>query len=115
MFEADASSTGRPRDWNFGIYWAQSPLSECLPEELAQQLESVQVDDHKPSKVDFLPIFNAETCELLMATPAPFSLRLHRRKFLKLISTGLDIRVSFSKFVRKRALRLITDVSMESA
>ena len=84
----------RHRDWNFGIYWAQSPLSNCLPEELIQQIESAQVDDHKPAESDFLPIFNSETGELMLAAPAPFSLRLHRRKFLKLISTGLDIRVS---------------------
>ena len=101
MFESDAANAERARDWNFGIYWAQSPLSDCLPEEIAQQLESVQVDEHKPREDDFMPAFNAETSELLIAIPAPFSLRLHRRKFLKLISSGLDIRVSFLNYTFK--------------
>jgi len=39
-----------------------------------------------------MPIFNLENGELLLSMPAPFSLRFQRRKFLKLISTGLDIR-----------------------
>jgi len=27
--------------------------------------------------------------------PAPYNIRLQKRKFLKLISTGIDVRVSF--------------------
>ncbi|KAK2761710.1 hypothetical protein FQN54_001538 [Arachnomyces sp. PD_36] len=92
VFEQDAWVGSRPRDWNFGIYWAQSPLSECLPSELAAQLETVQVDSHTPSAEDDMPIYNGQTGELLKLLPTPFSLRLQRRKFVKLISCGIDIR-----------------------
>lgn len=43
-----------------------------------------------------MPIFNGKTEELMKAVPAPYNIRLARRRFLKLISQGLDIRVRFS-------------------
>lgn len=43
-----------------------------------------------------MPIYNGQTGELLNVLPAPFNLRLQRRKFIKLISTGIDIRVRTS-------------------
>ncbi|ODM22450.1 hypothetical protein SI65_00038 [Aspergillus cristatus] len=89
VFEQDSSF--RPRDWNYGVYWAQSGLSECLPPELLDQLENCQVDKHTPAATDTLPGFNGKTGEKLVDVPAPYSLRLKRRKFLQLISTGLDI------------------------
>lgn len=57
-------------------------------------METAQVDSHTPAADDFMPIFNGDTGLLLKALPAPYNLRLQRRKFLKLISTGIDIRVS---------------------
>ena len=56
-------------------------------------IETVQVDSHTPSADDFLPAINGETGELLKAVPTPFNLRLNRRRFLKLLSTDIDIRV----------------------
>ena len=41
-----------------------------------------------------MPIYNGQSGELMKKIPAPYNIRLHRRKFLKLISTGIDIRVS---------------------
>lgn len=102
MFEQDSSPHARPRDWNYGIYWAQSNLSECLPQELVDRLPTVQVDSHAPSENDTLPMYNGATGELLNEAPTPYSLRLQRRKFLKLIATDIDI------IVRKRiSLRLV--------
>lgn len=95
VFEQDASLDARPRDWNFGIYWAQAPLDECLPDDLSRLVESVQVDSRTPAADDFLPIYNGQSGELMKKIPAPYNIRLQRRKFLKLISTGIDIRVSF--------------------
>lgn len=93
VFEQDATPHARPRDWNYGIYWAQSHLDECLPPDLMAQVPSCQVDSHVPTEKDAMPIFNGETGERIIDLPAPYSLRLKRRKFLKLISTGLDIKV----------------------
>jgi len=39
VFKADTSPTARPRNWNFGIYWVQPPLSDCLPDDLVKRLE----------------------------------------------------------------------------
>jgi hypothetical protein len=93
VFEQDASLAGRPRDWNFGIYWAQVPLAECLPDHLSRLVESAQVDSRAPNAEDFLPIYNAQSGELMKKVPAPYCIRLHRGKFLSLLSTGLDIQV----------------------
>lgn len=67
--------------------------SECLPERIAKEVENAQVDDHKPGPEEVMPIFNGQTEELMKAVPVPYNIRLARRRFLKLISQGLDIRV----------------------
>lgn len=38
-----------------------------------------------------MPIFNGKTEELMKAVPVPYNIRLARRKFLQLISKGIDI------------------------
>ncbi|KAL2012921.1 hypothetical protein VTN00DRAFT_446 [Thermoascus crustaceus] len=91
VFEQDARPDARPRDWNYGIYWAQSSLSECLPQALIDQLQSAQVDSHVPSEDDFVSVFNGQTGERLIDVPAPLNIRLQRRRFLKLIATGVEI------------------------
>jgi hypothetical protein len=42
-----------------------------------------------------MPIYNGQSGELMKKVPAPYNIRLQRRKFLKLISAGIDVRVSF--------------------
>lgn len=42
-----------------------------------------------------LPIFNAETGDLLIRQPTPGVLRLRRSAFRELIAEGLDIQVCF--------------------
>jgi hypothetical protein len=95
VFEQDASLDERPRDWNFGIYWAQAPLDECLPADLSRLVESAQVDSLIPAADAFMPMYNGQSGELLKKLSTPYMIRLQRRRFLKLISTGIDIRVSF--------------------
>lgn len=48
VFEKDGDLAQRPRDWNFGIYWAQSRLEECLPSEVREGLQSVQTEYVSP-------------------------------------------------------------------
>ncbi|RYP19110.1 hypothetical protein DL765_003526 [Monosporascus sp. GIB2] len=92
VFEQATSLFERPRDWNFGIYWAQSPLAECLPDELSAQVEDTQVDERKPSPDDKLRIFNGQSGELLKDIPVPNYLRLAKRRFCQMLTQGLDIR-----------------------
>lgn len=42
-----------------------------------------------------MPVYNGQSGELMKKIPTPYNIRLQRRKFLKLISTGIDVRVSF--------------------
>ncbi|TVY21659.1 FAD-dependent monooxygenase cctM [Lachnellula arida] len=56
VFEQDANLQQRPRDWNFGIYWAQSRLDECLTEDLRSLVPTVQTDpSYKPSDASVMP------------------------------------------------------------
>ncbi|PIA96428.1 hypothetical protein CB0940_10405 [Cercospora beticola] len=91
VFEQDDSLDARPRDWNFGIYWAQVPLQECLPEHLAKQVENAQVDDYRAGEDEVMSIYNGKTGELLRELPAPYNIRLARKRFLRLISQDLNI------------------------
>lgn len=97
VFEQDTSLLQRPRDWNFGIYWAQSRLDECLTDDLKALVETVQTDPtYKPSESSVMPVHNGETGELLKNLPAPWSLRLKRKKWLEMISKDVDIKVCSS-------------------
>ncbi|CZR67712.1 uncharacterized protein PAC_17611 [Phialocephala subalpina] len=93
VFEQDTSFYQRPRDWNFGIYWAQSRLDECLTDDLKPLVKTVQTD---PSYVahegSVMPVHNGETGELMKNLPAPWSLRLKRKKWLEMIQKDVDIK-----------------------
>lgn len=91
MFEADSRIDARPRDWDFGIYWAQSPLAQCLPDDLFARIQDAQVDHHVPTENDFIPLHNGGTGERMGVLPAPLMLRLGRRRFIKLIGEGIDV------------------------
>ena len=75
------------------MYWAQVPLDDCLPDDLGRLVESAQVDSWTPTAGDFVPIYNGQSGELMQKVPVPYNIRLHRRKFLELISMGIEIRV----------------------
>ncbi|KIM96787.1 hypothetical protein OIDMADRAFT_169581 [Oidiodendron maius Zn] len=93
VFEQDASPYERPRDWNFGIYWAQSRLDECLSEDMRARVVDVQTDpSHRPSEDTVMPIYNGQTGEHMKDLPAPFSIRLHRRRWLEMLSDGVNIK-----------------------
>lgn len=94
VYEREEYLNTRPRDWNYGIYWAQSPLAECLPKDVQEALKEAQVDPtHIPDDKDTVLLLHAETGETLMRVPTPFHIRYSRSKFRKTISEGLDIQV----------------------
>ncbi|OWO98356.1 hypothetical protein B2J93_8192 [Marssonina coronariae] len=93
VFEQDTSLLQRPRDWNFGIYWAQSRLDECLTDDLKALVKTVQTDPSYVANEDsVLPVHNGETGELMKNLPAPWSLRLKRKMLIKMLSTDVDVR-----------------------
>ncbi|KAK3305898.1 uncharacterized protein B0T15DRAFT_213945 [Chaetomium strumarium] len=95
IFEQDQSPTARPRDWSFGIYWAQSRIEACLPPELSVLVDTVQTDpSFRRHEGSFMPVYNGLTGEPLKKIPAPHAMRLRRRAWLDLLRTGLDVRFS---------------------
>ncbi|KAK4033463.1 hypothetical protein C8A01DRAFT_40065 [Parachaetomium inaequale] len=93
VFERDESPTARPRDWNFGIYWAQSRVEECLTPELNALIDTTQSDpSYRRYEESTLPIHNGVTGEVLKELPAPDAIRLRRRAWLNLIRAGVDVR-----------------------
>ncbi|KAJ4392256.1 hypothetical protein N0V93_005881 [Gnomoniopsis smithogilvyi] len=91
VFEQDARIDARPRDWDFGIYWAQSPLANVLPSDLLAQVPDAQVDNHVPDDTDYIPIYNGATAARMSTIPAPQTLRLGRRRFVEVIGKGVNI------------------------
>ena len=59
-------------------------------------MEQGQIDNRPLSPDHVMPIFNGQTGELLKTVPTPNSIRLHRRNFLRILSTDIDIRVGAS-------------------
>ncbi|KAK7449761.1 hypothetical protein VKT23_013236 [Stygiomarasmius scandens] len=99
VFERDLSSTSRARDWSFGVYWAQSRLGECLPPGIDENylLNHAQVDDFCAGEDFYIPCFNGETGELLKKVMTPYSIRLGRKKFLKVLKEDGGIDVKYGK------------------
>ncbi|RDL39632.1 FAD protein [Venustampulla echinocandica] len=93
VFEQDTNIRQRPRDWSFGLYWARSRLHECLSEDIWPLLKTVQTSpNYEPVADSVMPVHNGETGELLKNLPAPWSVRLRRKKFIELLSNGIDVK-----------------------
>ncbi|ROV90639.1 hypothetical protein VMCG_10041 [Cytospora schulzeri] len=92
VFEQDASLDERSRDWDFGIYWSQTPLKDCLPEDVQCKIITAQVDNIMPKADAYLPAFHGETGELIHKIPTPYYLRLRRKEFARVLGNGIDIR-----------------------
>ncbi|TVY41155.1 FAD-dependent monooxygenase [Lachnellula occidentalis] len=89
VFEQDASLQARPRDWNFGIYWAQSRLDECLTEDLRSLVRGVQTDpSYIPSGESVMPVHHGETESA--GTMESSSQKEKWGKRIKHVETGAD-------------------------
>ncbi|KAK7449758.1 hypothetical protein VKT23_013233 [Stygiomarasmius scandens] len=102
IFEQDEglSPASRPRDWSFGVYWAQSRLGECLPLGVDENYlrEHAQVDGYHADEDYYIPSFNGQTGEMMKKIPAPYSIRLARKKFLEvLVKQGGGVGVKYGK------------------
>ena len=94
VFEQEHYLNERSRDWSFGIYWAQSSLTECLPKSLLNKLNTAQVDPLRTSTPDdYLRLMNGKTAEELLRVPTPNVYRLRRSKFRALLAEGIDVQV----------------------
>lgn len=95
VFEQDSGPDARPRDWSFGIYWAQSRIDECLTDELKALVDTAQTDpSYRRNPDSVLPLYHGTTGELLKTLPAPDAIRLKRKAWLGLLRTRVEVRVS---------------------
>ncbi|KAF4632064.1 hypothetical protein G7Y89_g6066 [Cudoniella acicularis] len=61
--------------------------------DLKALVKSVQPDpNYVPSEDTVMPVYHDETGELLRNLPAPWSLRLRRKRWVELISKGVDVK-----------------------
>ncbi|KAA8642437.1 hypothetical protein EYZ11_005594 [Aspergillus tanneri] len=91
VYERDsAADTDKGRGWALTVHWALSALEECLPTDLFNRLEDIQVD---PSLEDsrrfcFLDLSNAQPKYVI---PPSKRLRVNRRLLGSLLEEGIDI------------------------
>ena len=94
VFEKEHHLNERPRDWSFGIYWAQSSLTECLPSSILSKMNTAQVDPFRnPTSDDYMRLMNGKTAEELSRVLTPNVYRLRRSKFRTLLVEGIDVQV----------------------
>lgn len=101
VFERDEHIDARGHGWGITIHWALEALQTCLPEEIYEQIKTIQVDPEQGRKDTgqflFLNLANAEP--VFQIPPSP-RLRINREKFRKLLLKGIDVQwnKSFCRF-----------------
>ncbi|KAH8885302.1 FAD/NAD(P)-binding domain-containing protein [Thozetella sp. PMI_491] len=92
LFEKDKSLDARPRDWDYGVYWAADLLPALLPPHIdTEKILTAQTDHIRPSPDSKIMAYRSDTGALLAALPIPNSLRLRKREFCRVLDEGLDI------------------------
>ncbi|KAK8181817.1 hypothetical protein IWZ00DRAFT_115093 [Phyllosticta capitalensis] len=91
VFERDPDLDSRPRDWNFGIYWAQTPLDLCLSEEVQEKIITAGVDKIPRSADATITFYNGKTGDVIKKIPTPHYMRLRRREFARVMGHGIDV------------------------
>jgi 2-polyprenyl-6-methoxyphenol hydroxylase-like FAD-dependent oxidoreductase len=91
VFEKNASQYCE-RDWNMGLHWGAPALKSLMPTAWWDQIQSVQVDRHVPTKeLDTLKWLQGDTGDnLAEITLGPFY-RLRRSKLRGLLSKDLSV------------------------
>ena len=89
------------------IQWALPLLSDLLPSDLHQKLQTASVDPNYtfPDTGNSMPVYNASTGEHLKSIPLAKMLRVSRQKFRALLAEGLEIQYNKSF----RSLRTLED------
>ncbi|KAI3317549.1 FAD/NAD(P)-binding domain-containing protein [Xylariaceae sp. AK1471] len=91
LYEKEASPT-RERNWNMALHWGIEPLRALVPAEILGQIQSTQVDPHRPTNdMDRLPFINGQTGELIREIQSSKFYRVRRDKFRRMLLTGLDV------------------------
>ncbi|KAK5174665.1 uncharacterized protein LTR77_001747 [Saxophila tyrrhenica] len=95
IFESeDSAKFHRAREWGMSIQWALPMLADLLPNHLLERLQSdASVDPHYvfPETGNTMPIYNAETGELMKSIPLVKMLRVSRRRLRRLCAEGIEV------------------------
>ncbi|KAF7186548.1 FAD-dependent monooxygenase phnB [Pseudocercospora fuligena] len=116
IYESEESlSHYRPREWGMSIQWALPMLSALLPDKLHERLQTASVDPHYnfPESGNAMPVYNAETGELVKSIPLVKMLRVSRRKMRALCAEGID--VQYGKALKSLARPNKSSISVQFA
>lgn len=94
IFEREDAQTyqTRPREWGMTLHWAAKYITQCLPPELQDGLNSgICCDPFYGNKDLTLPHYNAQTGEKLFDMPGEEPRRVSRKKLRNYLSQGLDV------------------------
>ncbi|KAI1477939.1 FAD/NAD(P)-binding domain-containing protein [Daldinia eschscholtzii] len=70
VFERDETIVSRRVYWGIGLHWATALLESLLGEERWKHIDQAMVDPYmKPAPVEYMPILNGKTGELLAKKP----------------------------------------------
>ncbi|KAL3433423.1 hypothetical protein BDV09DRAFT_171940 [Aspergillus tetrazonus] len=91
VYERDsAADTEKGRGWALTVHWALNALEECLPAELFNRLEEIQVDPTLDDSRRFCFLDLATAIPKYVIPPSK-RLRVNRRLLGNLLGEGLDI------------------------
>ncbi|EED12117.1 monooxygenase, putative [Talaromyces stipitatus ATCC 10500] len=91
VYERDsAADTEKGRGWALTVHWALSALEECLPPELYNRLENIQVDPTLDDSRRFC-FLDLSTAIPKYIIPPSKRLRVNRRLLGNLLGEGIDI------------------------
>ncbi|KAI0852376.1 FAD/NAD(P)-binding domain-containing protein [Daldinia vernicosa] len=84
------------RDWGIALHWATALLESMVGKEKWSRVDETMVDPYiKPAKLEYFPILNGKTGELLTEKPAENLCRVLRSRLRKFAAEGLpDLRLN---------------------
>lgn len=93
IFERDLSSCSHTEGWGLTIHWALSAFQECLPHDMVEQLQDIQVDREvgRNDTGRFL-FLDLKTGKPKFAIPPSKRLRIHRGKLRTMLQQDVDVR-----------------------
>ena len=100
IFERDTELVTRGVGWGLTLHWSLPALRRLLPEDLVHRPPETYVerDAVERGQSSSFPFFDLDTGELKATTPTtPESqrIRVSRDKFRRMLTTGIDIQVSY--------------------
>ena len=79
------------------VHWALPMFQSVLPDDVWAGHSAALADPFLDFVMDYMPLFNGQTGELIKKIPTPKVIRFSRRKLRAYLSKGIDIEVRSRK------------------